>query len=130
MKQALDFLKEAGVFYLATADQDQPRVRPLGFVMEWDGKLAFCTSNSKNMYKQLAANSKAEICAYNGNDILRVWGTAAFITSPETQAKALEVMPALGKMYAVGDGKFEIYCLEDAKATISDMMGNCREIAM
>lgn len=130
MKQVLDFLKEAGVFYLATADKDQPRVRPLGFVMEWDGKLAFCTSNNKNMYKQLAANPKAEICAYNGNDILRVWGKAAFITSPETQAKALEVMPNLGKMYAVGDGKFEIYCLEDAKATLSDMLGNSREIAM
>lgn len=130
MKQALDFLKEARVFYLATADQDQPRVRPLGFVMEWDGKLAFCTSNDKNMYKQLTANPKAEICAFNGTDFLRVWGKAVFITSPETQAKALEVMPDLGKMYAVGDGKFEIYCLEDAKATLSNVMGNLREIAM
>lgn len=130
MEQVLNFLKEARVFYLATADGDQPRVRPLGFVMDWDGKLTFCTSNEKNMYKQLTANSKVEIGTFNGKETLRICGTAAVITSPETQKKALEVMPDLGKMYSVGDGKFEIFCLENAKATFSDMIGNSRDVAL
>lgn len=51
-----------------------------------------------------------------------------FVTSPESQAKALEVMPALGKIYSVGDGIFEIFCLEDVKAYFSDMLGKKQEI--
>ena len=47
MKEVLDFLNKVGVYYLATEEGDQPRVRPLGFVMEWQGKLTFCTGNKK-----------------------------------------------------------------------------------
>ncbi len=106
IKEVLDFLTANKVFYLATTSGDQPHVRPMGFIMEYDGKLAFCTSNQKDMYKQLAAN-------YNP---FRICGKAVFFTTEETQWKALEVMPALGKMYAVGDGTFEIFCLDNAQA--------------
>ena len=41
MKEVLNFLNKVGVYYLATEEGDQPRVRPLGFVMEWQGKLTF-----------------------------------------------------------------------------------------
>ena len=58
MKEVLDFLNKVGVYYLATEEGDQPRVRPLGFVMEWQGKLTFCTGNKKNMYKQMVNNPK------------------------------------------------------------------------
>ena len=30
MKRVYDFLKDAGVYYLATVEGDQPRVRPFG----------------------------------------------------------------------------------------------------
>ena len=30
MERVCDFLKSAGVYYLATVDDDQPRVRPFG----------------------------------------------------------------------------------------------------
>ena len=36
-----DFLSEAGVFFLATVDGDQPKIRPLGAHMEMDGKVLF-----------------------------------------------------------------------------------------
>ena len=39
MGKVNDFLTEAGVFYLATVDGDQPKVRPLGAHMEMDGKV-------------------------------------------------------------------------------------------
>lgn len=56
MKEVLKFLIKNKVFYLATSSGDLPHVRPMGFVMEHDGKLAFCTSNQKAMFKQLTAN--------------------------------------------------------------------------
>lgn len=128
MKKALDFLNKVGVYYLATAEGDQPRVRPIGFVMDCDGKLTFCTGNTKPMYKQMSANPKVEICCYDGQaNILRLTGKAVFITSEETQKKALEVMPALASMYSVGDGVFEIFCLDEAKAICSSMSGESEE---
>lgn len=117
MKEVLEFLKENRVFYLATTDGDQPHVRPMGFVMEYDGKLTFGTSNQKDMYRQLAANPKVEICCVAANfDTLRICGEVVFCTSEQSQRKALEVMPGLSKMYDVGDGKFELFSLENAQA--------------
>jgi len=124
MKEILDFLKENKVFYLATAKESQPHVRPMGFVMEYDGKLTFCTSNQKDMCKQFADNPNVEICCVATNyDTLRICGKVVFCTTEETQRKALEVMPALGKIYAVGDGKFEIFHLDNAQAVCQAMSG-------
>ncbi|VBB06144.1 pyridoxamine 5'-phosphate oxidase [Lucifera butyrica] len=131
MKEVLDFLKENKVFYLATTSGDQPHVRAMGFVMEYNGKLAFCTSNQKDMYQQLTLNPNVEICCVAANyNTLRLCGKAVFCTSAETQRKALEVMPALGKMYAVGDGKFEIFCLDDAQAVCQTMSGEKKTLAV
>jgi uncharacterized pyridoxamine 5'-phosphate oxidase family protein len=131
MKEVLDFLSKSGVFYLATADGDEPHVRPLGFVMEYLGKLAFCTSNQKNMYKQLKANPKAEISSVDSEmNTLRISGKAVFATSEDSQRKALDIMPMLGGMYSVGDGKFEIFYLDEAKAVWSSMKGETKELAV
>lgn len=129
MKEVLDFLNKVGVYYLATEEGDQPRVRPLGFVMEWQGKLTFCTGNKKNMYKQMVNNPKVEICDSDGNT-LRICGRAVFATTEAAQAKALEVMPALKNIYSVGDGVFEIFYLDGAKTVLSNMKGESRELAV
>ena len=79
MKEVLDFLNKAGVYYLATTDGDQPHVRPIGFVMDCGGKLAFCTGNYKAMYKQLVANPKVEIACYDGKgNTLHICAKAVF----------------------------------------------------
>lgn len=124
MKEVLDFLTANKVFYLATTGGDHPHVRPLGFVMNYDGKLIFCTSNQKDMYKQLAANPSVEICCVDAKyNTLRICGKATFCTTKEVQQKALEVMPALGNLYAVGDGKFELFYLDNAQAICQTMSG-------
>ena len=53
MSKVNDFLTEAGVFFLATADGDQPKVRPLGAHFEFDGKVMFGIGDFKDVYKQL-----------------------------------------------------------------------------
>ena len=131
MKEVLEFLKNAGVFFIATSDGDQPRVRPFGFVMEHEGKLAFCTGNTKTVYKQLAANPKVQIAAVDKDyNTLRITGTIKFCTSPDTQKKALEVMPSLAKIYSVGDGKFEVFCLDEGKAVCSTMSGESKKLPL
>jgi len=122
--KALEFLNKSGTYYLATTEGDQARVRPLGFVMEYNGKLAFCTSNQKKMFKQLNSNPKVEICCIDQKfNTLRISGKAVFATSEETQTKALEIMPDLRRMYSVGDGKFEIFYIDGAIAKCYSMSG-------
>ena len=64
MKRVYDFLKKAGVYYLATVERDQPRVRPFGTVNEFAGKLYIQTGKIKPTSHQLAANPKADISGY------------------------------------------------------------------
>lgn len=61
MERVCKFLKDAGVYYLATVEGDQPRVRPFGTAHIFDGKLYIQTGKVKPVSKQLAANPKAEI---------------------------------------------------------------------
>jgi uncharacterized pyridoxamine 5'-phosphate oxidase family protein len=127
MQEVLKFLAESKVFFLATADGNQPRVRPLGFFMEHGGKLCFCTSNQKDMYKQMKANPQVEICALVGRDFMRVAGKAVFVTSAASKQKALEVMPPLSAKYSVDDKIFEIFAIEEASVTTIDAGGAKKE---
>lgn len=123
--KVIEFLKNARVFYGATVDGDTPHVRPLGFVMEYKGGLAFYSDNRKNMYKQLQKNPKMEISAIDKDmNALRISCKAKFITDEDAQKAAFEAMPMLEKMgYSVGDGIFEIYTIEDAKVSLTTLTG-------
>ena len=72
MKRVLDFLKKAEVYYLATLEGDQPRVRPFGTINEFEGKLYIQTGKIKPTSHQLAINPKAEICAFANGEWIRV----------------------------------------------------------
>lgn len=127
MNEILDFLNSAGVYYLATSVGNIPHVRPIGFAMEYENRLSFATSNNKDMYKQLVENPFIEITAVNAdNTTLRLSGKAIFCTSDDSQCKAIEAMPALGKMYSVGDGQLEIYYLENIKAFYQTISGEIK----
>ncbi|MDR1412227.1 MAG: pyridoxamine 5'-phosphate oxidase family protein [Spirochaetaceae bacterium] len=132
METVVKFLTDAKTFYLATADGDQPRVRPMGFVMSYKGRLYMGTNNTKDMYRQMQGNPRIEICAFGPDGRwIRACGKVSFDDSAETQAKALEAAPQLKSMYSVGDGKFTLFYFEPgAVATISGFDGNKKEIRL
>lgn len=125
MSKVHDFLNEAGVFFLATVDGDQPRLRPLGFHMEMEGKEMFGVGDFKDVYKQLTANPKVEIvaCKQDGH-WMRYTGKAVFDTDPRYEAAALEAMPDLKNIYNEKTGHhMAVFHLEDAAAVDIAMMG-------
>ena len=75
MQEVYDFLKSAQTYFLATADGDQPRVRAFGTIDLFEDKLYIQTGKVKDVYKQLVANPKFELCAVSGMDWVRVTGT-------------------------------------------------------
>ena len=119
MQRVLNFLKEAGTYYLATVDGDQARVRPFGTINEFEGKLYIQTGKVKDVSKQLHKNPKAEICAFKDGEWLRVAGTFVEDDRREARAAMLEAYPSLKGMYSADDGNTEVFYIKDATATFS-----------
>ena len=125
MSKVNDFLTEAGVFFLATVDGDQPKVRPLGAHFEMDDKVLFGVGDFKDVYKQMVANPKVEIvaCKQDGH-WLRYTGKAVFEEDPKYAEAVLDMMPDLRNIYNEQTGnKMMIFHLEDATAVDIAMMG-------
>lgn len=61
MKKIMNFLKENSTVYFATVEYNKPRVRPFGFVMDYEWKLYFGIGKHKTSYKQLLVNPNIEI---------------------------------------------------------------------
>lgn len=128
MQRVRDFLHSTQVYFLATVDGDRPQVRPFGTAEIIEGKLYIQTGHVKNVAKQIAANPKVAICAYNGSEWLRI--TATLVEDPRVEVKKamLDANPGLRSMYDENDGNTAVYFLKDAKATISSFTAEPIEI--
>ncbi len=119
MQRVVDFLKNAEVYYLATVDGDQPRVRPFGTAHVFEGKLYIQTGKVKDVSKQIHANPKVEICAFKDGDWLRVAGVLVEDDRVEARQSMLDAYPSLQGMYSADDGNTEVFYFKDATATFS-----------
>ncbi len=119
IEKVCKFLEEAGVYYLATAEGDQPRVRPFGTILVYGGKLYIQTGKVKDISKQLAANPKAEICAFKDGKWLRVAGELVNDDDREVKAAMLDKYPNLKAMYSADDDNTQVLYFKDAAATFS-----------
>ena len=123
MQEVLDFLKKAGTYYLATADGDQPRVRPFGTAHIFDGKLYIQTGKSKPCAKQMAANPKVEICAMAEGKWIRIAAKAITDDRVEAKQSMLDAYPQLKDRYSAEDDNTNVLYLKDAVATIESFGG-------
>lgn len=119
MNKIVEELRNTGVFFLATIDDDsQPRVRPLGAVAEFEGRVYICTNNTKAFYNQMLKNPKVEIsgCAPDGTWI-RLSGKAVRDERDEAKKAMLDQNESLSGMYSVGDGIFEVFYIDGISCT-------------
>ncbi len=119
MQRVCDFLKEAGVYYLATVEGDQPRVRPFGTAHIFEGKLYIQTGKAKSVSRQLAANPKAEICAFHKGSWIRIAGELLEDDRLEAKKSMLDAYPNLRNMYDEQDGNTQVLYFQNATAAIS-----------
>ncbi len=116
-----EFLTNAKVFYLATVDGDQPKCRPLGFHLLDDGKIYFGVGTFKNVYKQLEANPKLEIVAFDGERFLRYFGVAVLEDNEDVVNKAFDLMPEIAEIYKSNGWQMGIFYVDDATAEFRNM---------
>ena len=123
MKSVLEFLKKAEVYYLATVEGEQPRVRPFGTINEFEGKLYIQTGKVKPTSHQLAANPKAEICAFKDGAWIRVACELVEDDRFEAKKSMLDAYSNLRGMYREDDGNTQVLYMKNAVATISSFGG-------
>lgn len=119
MERVAKFLQDAGTYYLATVDGDQPRVRPFGTAHIYEGRLYIQTGKVKDVSRQLHANPKAEICAFMNGEWLRVAGELIEDDRLEARQSMLDAYPSLQGMYKADDGNTEVFYFQNATATFS-----------
>ena len=120
-KKVYDFLENAGTFYLATVEGDQPRVRPYGAQLFYEGNLYLMSFGETAATRQIAQNPKAEICVFKGQT-LRVTCTLVEDMRPEVKKALADKMPSLKPLLGENGEKGVMYKVTDATATFFKLM--------
>lgn len=119
MEEVFAFLKDCGVYYLATVDGDRPRVRPFGTVEIFEGKLYIQMGKVKNVSKQIEKKPFVEICAFKDGRWLRLSGELVRDERFEAKKHMLDAYPHLRSMYDENDGNTEVLYFKNASAVFS-----------
>ena len=101
MQEVYEFLKACGTYYLATVEGDQPRVRPFGTIDIFEDKLYIQTGKVKDVSKEMQANPKVEICAFDGQKWIRVAGEVVRDDRVEPKEHMLDSYPNLKSHYKI-----------------------------
>lgn len=129
MNEVYEFLKKCGVYYLATVEGEQPRVRPFGTIDLFEDRLYIQTGKVKAVAQQMKANSKVEISAMSQDGRwIRISADAVLDDNIKAQEHMLDAYPELKAMYQAGDGNTEVYYLKNATAQICAFTEAPREI--
>ena len=119
MEEVQAVLKDCGVYYLATIDNDQPRVRPFGTAEIFEGHLYIQTGKSKDVFKQIEKNNKIELCGFKDGRWIRVSGNLILDDRIEAKKYMLDQNPELRSMYDENDDNTAVLYFEKGKAIIS-----------
>lgn len=119
MEEVQKFLKECGVYYLATIDDNKPRVRPFGTMEIYNNHLYIQTGKNKDVFKQIEKNNNVEICAFKDGKWIRISGKLIIDETKEAKKDMLDKNPNLRSMYDENDDNTVVLYFEKAEAVIS-----------
>lgn len=130
MEEVLEFLKQAGTWYLATDEDGQPHVRPFGTELIYQGRLYFQTGLKKAVAQQLLKNPKIEITAMNKGEWIRLKAEAVFDDNIDAQKAMLDAFPSLKGMYEPEDGNTAVFYLKNAEAVFCSFTKEPRTVTI
>ncbi len=128
MKEVQEFLKSAGVYYLATVDNNKPKVRPFGTAEIFEDHLYIQTGKSKDVYKQILNNPYVELSAFKDGKWIRVEGKLISDDRVEAKKDMLDKNPNLRNMYDENDDNTAVLYFESGVATIYSFGGEPKVI--
>lgn len=99
LQDCIKFTNENPICSFATIENDQPRVRLLGFWFADESGFYFQTSTVKEFTGQLKENPKTEVCFYKqegmAGTMLRISGEVEFLDDFALKEKAITERPFL-----------------------------------
>ena len=125
LDRIMSFIKKCGVFFLATVDGDQARVRPFGAIDRFEDRLYLQTGRVKNVFRQLEAGNRIELCCMEqgSSTWMRLAATPVLDDRMEARQHMLDANPMLKTMYAADDGNCEVFYLQDGEAVFASFAG-------
>lgn len=126
MNKIVEFLQANPVQYLATVGRDgKAKCRPFMFSLEKDGKLWFCTNNTKSVYQDMQQNPEIEISVSSPDYAwIRLAGKAVFEDNKEVKEACMENPIVKGQYQTAENPIFEVFYLENPHGVIADFSGN------
>jgi pyridoxamine 5'-phosphate oxidase len=119
-EEILEFITKNPLFFIATNDNGQPRVRGIMMHKADTNGIIFTTGKNKDFYKQLKANPNVEICFYSNQIQVRITGIA--VETDEDQALKKEIVGSrpfmLPWIEAAGYDVMGLFRVCDCKATV------------
>lgn len=125
MNEVINFLKENPIQYLATVGLDnKPKVRPVQFMIEDNGKIYFCTINEKPVYKELKKTGDLELTSPSPEFVwIRISGKAKFTDDLKIKQKVINSSELVKGLYETENNPtFEVFSIE-GNAVIADFSG-------
>ena len=99
--QGFAFIRDCSYFFLATSVNNQPKLRPFGFIYS-DGKsLYISTDKRKEVYKELLNNPFVELASYNLNTgkWIRISGKIYLDNSQDVKQAMMKLYPMIKQEY-------------------------------
>ncbi len=139
MDEIVAYLTSIPAWYLATIDESdptQPRVRPFSFVCEDAGRLWFCTSRDKDVWRELTEHPKFELSGWKPGAF---WIVLTGEADLEADASASEAVRQAGFAHMVGigeehesanDGRLAFFSVRAARARFCDIDGSERIVEL
>lgn len=128
--EIFQLMQQNPVFYLATVDGDQPRVRGMLLYRADENGIVFHTASTKDVYAQIQKNPKAELCFCGDGTQVRVTGILEQIQD-ETLRQEIFAHPTRKFLQAWKengiDGLLEIFILKQGTAVTWTMETNFAE---
>jgi len=94
-KDCIKFANDVKTCYLATVDDGKPRVRGLSMWFADETGFYLQTESMKDLYRQLKANPKVEMCFNAPGTMMRVEGEIEFLYDKNLKEKVLKDRPFL-----------------------------------
>lgn len=108
MRELCRFIRECGYFFLATANDNEPHLRPMGMIYGDDEALYIATDKRKNVYRELTGNPMVELASYSlsSRKWTRIHGKMTVESSLRIKEEMSEMYPMLKQEYV---GEEEVF---------------------
>jgi uncharacterized pyridoxamine 5'-phosphate oxidase family protein len=122
VQKVYEFLADAKTYYLATVENDQPRVRIYGTYLLFEDNLYIMAFRRTNAVEQLKSNPKAEIATFNKGNLLRLTCKLTEDDRQEVRDAMAEKMPSLKDVAGEKNQNFVMMKVTEATAVIAPAM--------